>query len=86
MLGEQMSMGGGNTEAQENFGGGVIQDSETGKIPLGRSPSPLGVFTDQPQGEVQDSETTHMPFNRKAHRGYESGTQTPINSEDLINP
>ncbi len=67
-------------EMLDTFKSGVVQ-SFAEDAPLKRSSNPVGMFTNQSMGEVQDSFTGKVPLNRKAHRGYESGTTANMQSE-----
>ncbi len=74
LVGDTMDLKSGPAdEMLDTFSGGTVQ-SFAEDAPLKRSSNPLGVFTDQSMGEIQDSFTGKVPLNRKAHRGYESGT------------
>ncbi len=76
---ETVSIGGGNTENQDGFGGGTVQSFAEMMPGASRSVTEMGVFSDQSMGTLQAAETGTVPLKKQAHRGYESGT--PINSE-----
>ncbi len=78
LVGDTMSIGGGNDEMLDTFKAGTVQ-SFAEDANLKRSSNPIGVFTDQSMGQVEWV-GDKMSMNRKAHRGYESGT--PINMQD----
>jgi hypothetical protein len=81
MIGSEVSIGGGNTEKMDRFESGTI--SFVGDmLPLSKSSTPFGLFTDQSMGEIQRVGDDVGTLKRTPHRGYESGT--PINAQEEL--
>lgn len=80
-IGDEMALGGGNTEKMDRFPSGTIEFvGET--VTLSKSSTPFGMFSGTPQGETQFVGDDVGTLKRAPHRGYESGT--PINAQDEL--